>query len=93
MSDPISQRFEAVKDEETFLLFVEALVEERRQVEGLARTPDGFQGEWANASISEFLEAGVAWARDSGFGNRPGPKPVNSWQAFALFLIAGRGYE
>jgi hypothetical protein len=84
---------EAVADEPSFIRFVEALVSDREATEGHALTPDGLKGEWANQTIGEFLSAASAWATDSGFGQRPGPKPANSWKLFALFLYAGRGYE
>lgn len=84
---------EATHDEASFLQFAEALTAERRQVDALPDTVDGFRGEWANQSISHFLEAAHAWAKDSDFGLRPGPKSSNQWRLFAEFLYAGRGYE
>ncbi len=93
MSDALYQKLEAVKDEASFLAFVEALSAERAGVEGLPVSPDGFQAEWANGTIAQFLEAAVSWAKDSGFNDRPGPKPSNVWRLFAQFLWAGRGYE
>lgn len=93
MSDALYQKLEAVNDEASFLSFVEALRAERACVENLPVTPDGFQGEWANGSIAQFLEAAISWAQDSGFGIRPGPKPNNVWHLCAMFLWAGRGYE
>jgi len=84
---------EAVADEASFIRFVEALTSDREAIEVHAMTPDGFKGEWANQTIGEFLGAASTWAMDSGFGQRPGPKPANSWKLFALFLYAGRGYE
>ena len=93
MADSLNQKLEAVKDEATFLAFVEALSADRAGVDNLAATLDGFQGMWANGTIAQFLHAAVAWANDSGFGARPGPKPSNVWRLFAQFLWAGRGYE
>ncbi len=84
---------EVTNDEATFLRFVEVLLVERRAVESLQQTADGFQGEWANQSIEQFLGAAQAWALSSGFGARPGPKSDNPWRLFADFLYAGRGYE
>lgn len=84
---------ETVHDESSFLRFVEVLLAERRKVEALAPTMDGFQGDWANHSIAMFLDAAHAWALDSSFGERPGPKAANLWRIFADFLYAGRGYE
>lgn len=75
------------------MVFAEALTLERELIEGNPRSIDGFQSEWANSTIAEFLDASVRWASDSDFGLRPGPKPENQWQLFAMFLWAGRGYE
>lgn len=84
---------EAGADEHSFARFVALLIEDRDAADSSPLTMDGFRGEWANHSIASFLEAGSAWALDSGFGERPGPKPSNPWRVFATFLWAGRGYE
>ena len=84
---------EAVVDDPSFIRFVELLIADRQSADSLALTTDGFQGDWANQTIADFLEAASAWAADSAFGERPGPKPGNPWQLFATFLWAGRGYE
>lgn len=93
MTTDLIESLEAVRDERTFIRFVELLMKDRRAANGLAVTADGFQGDWANQRIDEFLEAALAWADDSGFGERPGPRPTNPWQLFASFLWAGRSYE
>lgn len=92
-NDQIFEAFKAVADELSFVRFVELLVVDRQSADALALTIDGFRGDWANQTIAEFLEAASAWANDSAFGERPGPKPGNPWQLFAEFLWAGRGYE
>jgi len=92
-SDQLFEALEAVADESSFVRFVELLVSDRQSADSLALTLDGFQGDWANQTIADFLEAASAWAKDSAFGGRPGPKPSNPWQLFATFLWAGRGYE
>ncbi|MFC3267714.1 hypothetical protein ACFOED_01635 [Vulcaniibacterium thermophilum] len=84
---------EQVTDRESFLQFVHALAADREAFEGTATSVDGFQGPWANTSIASFLEAAAAWAEDSAFGARIDPQPLNEWQAFAMFLWAGRSYE
>lgn len=91
--DALFDSLEKVVDEASFLKFVEALAVERRAIETFPETSDGFRGGWANQSILYFLEAGIAWANDSQFGIKPGPKPQNQWQIFAMFLWAGRSYE
>lgn len=91
--DALYLALESVNDEPSFLSFVAALIEDRATVDGMALSVDGFKGEWANQTIAEFLEAASSWAESSDFGLRPGPKPTNPWQLFAMFLWAGRGYE
>ncbi len=93
MTDRLFECLKKVADEDSFLEFVRALGRDRADAERSALTPEGFRGEWANQSIAEFIEAGVAWAEDSDFAARPGPKPANPWALFAQFLWAGRGYE
>jgi hypothetical protein len=92
-SDPIYDSLQAVEDEATFVRFVALLAEDRRCAERLPLSADGHQGKWANQTPGAFLEAANAWAIDSQFGLRPGPKSGNPWQLFASFLWAGRGYE
>jgi hypothetical protein len=92
-SNQLFESLEAVSDELSFIRFVELLLAERESADLLAPTVDGYQGEWANQTIAGFLEAALAWAKDSSFGARPSPKPSNPWQLFATFLWAGRGYE
>lgn len=93
MNDPLSDAFDAVVDESSFVRFVELLLADRRAADSLPCTGDGFQGEWANQTIADFLEAALAWANSSSFGERPGPKPDNPWELFAIFLSMGQVYE
>ena len=92
-NDELFDAFSTVNDEASFIQFAELLTADRKLSELSPVTPDGFQGGWANQTIADFLRAASAWATDSGFGVRPGPKPTNPWQLFATFLWAGRGYE
>ncbi|WP_425600462.1 DUF7660 family protein [Luteimonas salinisoli] len=92
-NDQLFESLEAVSDEPSFVCFVELLVADRQSADSRAPTNDGFQGEWANQTIADFLTGAAAWAADSAFGEHPGPKPSNPWQLFATFLWAGRGYE
>jgi hypothetical protein len=84
---------DAVRDEASFLTFVEALAEDRRLAnlvdEGLYGAPRG----WQNDSIESFLAAAVAWARDSDFGRRQGLIHASPWKALAVFLHCGKIYE
>ena len=92
-SDTLLDALSAVTDEATLLAFVEALTADRQLAESLPVSLDGHQGPWASQTILEFLRASAAWAHDSEFGVRPGPKSDNPWQLFANLLWAGRGYE
>lgn len=93
MSAQLFELCEKVTDETSFLVFVRALLQDRYAAEPLPQTQDGFQGEWANQTLSSFIEASLAWAEASNFGARPGPKSTNPWSLFAEFLWAGRCYE
>ena len=92
-SDRPFEVLESVSDEPSFVRFVELLAADRDSADSLSLTVDGLKGDWANQSIADFLKAATAWAKDSDFGERPGPKPTNPWRLFAQFLWAGRGYE
>jgi hypothetical protein len=85
---------EQVKDEKSFLNFAKALQEDRDPHEGKAANEVGFSGDWANNSISGFLEGAVAWAEDSDFGVTQEPELANNkWKQFAVFLYCGKIYE
>lgn len=93
MNDTLETTPHAVHDEASFLAFAHALLADRQAADGVAMTRDGVQGAWVNGSIASFMEGAIAWAEDSDFGARPGPKSSNPWALFAMFLWAGRGYE
>ena len=86
-----------VTDRESFLEFVEALIENRRYEREQANnpTPDlcGLREDgWENQTIEDFLDAAVRWAlaakhKDDWFPSEP------SWRAFARFLYCGKIYE
>jgi hypothetical protein len=86
---------ETVKDEATFLAFVEALRADRRAEDAAARVDLFGRGEqgWENHTIEAFLEAAVAWARDSRFGSTTGLAGATPWRKMASFLMAGKAYE
>ena len=92
-ADAVYALLEKVQDEAVFVRYVDALIEDRRAIEGQKIDEVGFRGEWANQSISQFLDAAARWVEDSEFGRATDVRPKNPWQAFALFLWAGRGYE
>ncbi|WP_444875289.1 DUF7660 family protein [Microbulbifer okhotskensis] len=50
--------------------------------------------DWANNSISEYLESACSWAEDSSFGVDQDPElKTNKWKQFAVFLYCGKIYE
>ena len=90
--------YSRVVDRDSFLEFAEALRHDREaEVKAEESSPSspyssGANG-WENGSIEAFLEAGVAWARDSGWGSEPEADAANPWKLFAGFLNAGKFYE
>jgi ethanolamine utilization protein EutA (predicted chaperonin) len=85
---------EEVKDEKSFLDFAKALMEDRESREGKTIDEVGFSGDWANNSISGFLDGAIAWAEDSDFGVLQEPElKDNKWKQFAVFLYCGKTYE
>jgi hypothetical protein len=91
MSNPreLHEILDDVKDQESFFVFVEALVKEREaaaiEFRKNPKTEDILG--WQNHSIEDFLEAALAWAKDTDF-----PK-VADWKSFATFLSCGKTYE
>ncbi|MBL0210130.1 MAG: hypothetical protein IPQ13_04315 [Holophagaceae bacterium] len=73
---------EKVINPESFLEFVKALEQDRRN-----------GAVWENETIESFLEAATAWAKDSDFGQTQGLTSRSPWQLFAAFLYAGKAYE
>lgn len=82
---------ETVHDQASFEIFVEGLIAERRCAAKLDLSRDGFQGEWANTTIEDFLDSALTWAQDSSLWS--GATARNPWRQFAEFLWAGRSYE
>lgn len=79
----LHEQLETVTDEETFLVFVRALVVDRR----------GDAEHWQSGSIEGFLEAASSWAEDSEFGSKQGLASTSPWRKFATFLYCGKIYE
>lgn len=95
--DP-SDLLDEVNDQESFLRFVRALIEDRledeakEQLQPSSSWGSGANG-WKNGSVVAFLEAATRWAEDSDMGERQGLPPGPSWKAFAVFLYCGKIYE
>ena len=87
--DSLYSLIEDVKDEASFLRFMNALSSDQHESVNPAKTPRGRPSKVTVQSSAEFLAASSQWAKDSGFGKHPGPQPHNLWQQFALFLLVG----
>jgi hypothetical protein len=94
----LHELLEQVTDQASFLTFVWALVDDRREAMAKERAqpappygPDA--GGWENDSIDTYLAAAASWAVDSDMGHRQGLPPGPSWRAFAAFLYCGKIYE
>jgi len=94
----LHEQLKTVTDQESFLGFVHALVEDRRRsVAAEKKTtsspygPDA--GGWENITIEDFLEAASAWASSTRFGETQGASSGNPWRRFATFLYSGKSYE
>lgn len=85
---------QSVHDRESFLAFLDALVEDWNQSARMeAQSPSAPYGAaalgWENVSVGHFLESARAWASDA-----PSQFPASaSWHAFAQLFLAGKVYE
>jgi hypothetical protein len=71
---------EEVKDERTFVAFLQALADDKR-----------FDGsEWYYEDIDYFLQGSVAWAKASRDGIEDYKAPRNAWRRIADILYHGR---
>ncbi|MBK5540687.1 hypothetical protein JFV28_14945 [Pseudomonas sp. TH05] len=87
----IEEYLQAVCDEQSFMAFVDALVQDRLQ--DAAAAAQGQPPAWENLSIADFLEGANAWARATGVGASQGLAEASPWQRFAVFLYCGKIYE
>ncbi len=91
---PLYDLLEDVKDEKSFLVFVKKLIADRKSNEAKPINEVIFTSYWANNTISDFLQASVAWVEDSDFGKCQEPElKTNQWKQFALFLYCGKIYK
>ena len=83
-----------VENEKSFLIFVKALIMDRDQHESKQTDDFGFSDDWANNTISDYLDSAVAWAEASKFGlSQDSELAHNKWRQFATFLYCGKIYE
>ncbi|MEL6301744.1 MAG: hypothetical protein AAFV47_01035 [Pseudomonadota bacterium] len=93
----LDELLEHVNDRESFLVFARALMNDRKEeVRSEIESPSSPYGPgsngWENGSIEAYLDAAIAWSKDSiGSGAELPEEPA--WQSFARFLYAGKYYE
>jgi hypothetical protein len=83
---------ENVKDKETFVEFLNALIEDRSKAEEIEQEnvqnykSGGAALGWHNTNIESFLQSALVWLVDS-------DKNEASWKLMAEFLYSGKIYE
>jgi hypothetical protein len=92
------QLLELVNDEESFLVFVDALRKDREfdaeAEQDLPSNPYGASARgWNNVTIQSFLKAAQSWAEATQFGATQNLGELSPWRKFATFLYAGKIYE
>ena len=94
----LREQLDDVKDQESLLRFVHALVKDREEaVISEKKSPSSPYGPdaggWENITIEQFLESAAAWAESTKFGETQGLSPTNPWKQFGVFLYCGKIYE
>jgi hypothetical protein len=87
---------DAVNSRETFIAFVEALIEDRREADAVeASDPQRYRWSgakgWQNGTIATFLGGALAYAQSPNWPDRQPDAP--SWKDLAKFLFLGKIYE
>ena len=83
-----------VKDRESFLVFVRALIHDRqdelekKNENSRSACRAGANG-WENGTIESYLDAAAAWMEDW-MGREHELPEESSWRSFARFLYAGK---
>ena len=100
MNGGLTSLLHEVRDEDSFLEFVQALIADRvDEIEKEKAAPSSPYGTaangWENVSVERYLEAAAAWAETMRFGRagHDGKFKDNCWNQFAHFLHAGKFYE
>lgn len=93
----LDELLHAVDYEASFLRFAKALLadkvdeDEKEKVNPSDPYSAGCNG-WQNSGIAQFLDAAIAFAKDTDFGITF-RKSSNPWMKFAVFLYGGKIYE
>lgn len=87
----LTDYLENVQDKQTFIEFVNALIEERSRAErieqqGIEKYKSGTALGWHNTNLESFLQSALVWLVDS-------DKDEVSWKLMAEFLYSGKIYE
>jgi hypothetical protein len=82
MSDLVA-KLAAVKDESTFVAFLKALEDDRRNS----------SDEWECSTIESFLEAATRWHEDYKNSLNGYKMPENAWRRAAEIIYCGKIYE
>lgn len=71
----LHDQIETVRDQQSFLVFVEALINDHQGAVGKAKvefpSPDPVGGGWRNLGIANFLDAAVSWAKTARTSRTP----------------------
>jgi hypothetical protein len=94
----LHEKLELVIDRESFFDFVSALIADRQDEEAKERkNPSNPYGPgangWEHTTMGGFLEAALAWAKDTNMGETQGLPAEPNWKGFAVFLYCGKIYE
>lgn len=98
MAREIEILMEKVCDEQSFIDFLQALMEDRiDEVQKEKINPSSPYGPgangWQNDTIEAFIEASIAWAEVSKDGMKYYKKESNPWKRCAHILYMGKHYE
>jgi hypothetical protein len=94
----LDELLKEVKDEKSFLDFIQALAEDfgnERELEIRNPSPPYSKGAlgWENGSIDNMLSAAAAWGNSSSFSKSNKTAEQNPWYRCAHIIYAGKFYE
>ncbi len=98
MKNKLKEALDSVKDEKSFLNFLQVLMEDRideiekEKLNSSSPYSSGTNG-WANTTIEDFLESAVTWGECSIDGLEFYKKPDNTWKRVADIMYMGKLYE